>query len=115
MRVMFLLSTLPVLVVLLMPASWALDAPDLFVLVAIPVVGVEDIVRTTVKLDVVGGYQVDGRHVSAWRCASKGPIHLVDRLPTVQIERFWDGGRLILPLAHAVKGGVAAVAACGPP
>src|SRR5713226_4397146 len=112
MRLMFLLRTLPVLVLLLIPASWPLcDAPDSFVLVAIAVVGIEDIVRATIELDVVHGDQVNGRHVPARRRASEGAVHLVDRLPAVQIERFWNGGGLKLPLANAVVRRHAAVAA----
>src|SRR6266571_1142641 len=110
MSLMFLLRTLAVLV--LIPASRSLcDAPDLLVLVAIAVIRIEDIVRAAIELDVVHGDQVNGRHVPARRRASEGTVHLVDRLPAMQIEGFWNGGRLILPLADAVIRRHAAIAA----
>src|SRR5216684_3503870 len=113
MSLMFLLSTLPApVVVVLIPASWSLrDAPDLLVLVAIAVVRIEDIVRATIELDVVLGYQVNRRHVPARRRAGEGTVHLVDRLPAMQIEGFWNSGRLILSLANAVIRRHAAVTA----
>jgi hypothetical protein len=83
------LRILPALVILLIPASTSLcDAPDLFVLLVIAVVRIEDIVGTTIELDVVNGYQMNGRHVPAGRRASEGTVQLIDRLPAVQVEGF---------------------------
>src|SRR5258708_2361828 len=105
---MFLLSTLVLLVVVLIPLA---DAPDLSVLVAIAVIRIEDVVRTAVVLDVVYGDQMHRSDIAArWR-AGKGAVHLVDRLPAMQIERFRNSGGLILPLANAIVCGHAAVAA----
>ena len=87
-----------------------LDAPDLLVLVAVAVIGIEPALSAAVRIDVVLGDEVDLGHVAAGLLARERAVQFIHGLPALQVERFRDGADLIFALANAIIGRGAAVA-----
>jgi hypothetical protein len=92
------------------PEMDLLYAPDLLVLIAIAVAGIEAVLVPAVCVDVLFRHEMDFGDVPAWLLTVKGAIEFVDRLPTVQVERFRHGADLVLAFANALIRGCAAVA-----
>src|SRR5438552_13348640 len=85
-------------------------APDLLVLIAVAIVRVVQVVRPTIKLDVVLGNDMHRGDVAAGCFAGECPIQLVDELPTRFVQRLCHSGDLVLTAPHPLESGHTPVA-----
>src|SRR6185312_8424902 len=86
-----------------------LDSPDLLVVTAIVVARIEAVLVAAVGIHVGLGHQMDLGDKARWRLAGKGSVELVDDLPAMHDRRLRNSRDLILAVADALVGRLAAV------
>src|SRR5581483_4617330 len=87
------------------PELFLLHTPDLLVFVLITIARIEDILRTAILVDIGVDEQMHIGDEAGGRLAGNRPVHLVDALPAMQMQRLGDGGELVLLLTDALESG----------